>query len=71
MHLASPDFRAVFVRPSLRTALAARLRGWLWQRRQAAVLRQVEPRLREDAGLPMGAALASLAVLRLPGIRGA
>jgi hypothetical protein len=50
--------------------LAARARRWLRQRRQAAVLRQIEPRLREDAGLPMGSAVANLAVARFQAMPG-
>ncbi|MFC7476740.1 hypothetical protein ACFQS7_20400 [Dankookia sp. GCM10030260] len=57
--------------PAPGAALAMRVRRWLRQRRQAAVLRQVEPRLREDAGLPMGAAAAILAAASLQAPRGA
>ncbi|TDH57994.1 hypothetical protein E2C06_34905, partial [Dankookia rubra] len=61
MRLASTD-PAAFPAPG--PALGTRLRRWLRRRRQAAVLRVVEPRLREDAGLPVGPAMASLAPAR-------
>ena len=66
MSSTTADLRAVSAhRPAFGAALTGQVRRWLRQRRQAAVLCHVEARLREDAGLPIQAAMVRPTVVRL------
>ncbi|MFZ4407575.1 MAG: hypothetical protein ACOYOH_09545 [Paracraurococcus sp.] len=62
MSSTTADLRAVSAhRPAFGAALSGQLRRWLRQRRQAAVLCHVDPRLCEDAGMPVSQARGSVA----------
>ena len=70
MSIATTDIASpATLRPAQGAALAAWVRRWLEQRRQAAALRLVEPRLCEDADLRLDPAVVGQTVIRLPVLR--
>jgi uncharacterized protein YjiS (DUF1127 family) len=61
MSFATTGFRSFApTSPAAPAGPGGHLRRWLAQRRQAAVLAQVDQRLCDDAGLPTGAAIRAV-----------